>query len=268
MAEENMFEQVTETQPAESQETELTFTVPKEYKPFFDQYVGDGKKYENVGELAKAYANADRHIVDLTSDVTKAKSERDNLKDLLMTNLTNEPEITPSTPPNPNDAAPQETPAQSAPPSGNESEKVDISKQIEDAIAKREVDTLRRNNALETERVMLERFENKEAAVAAVVSRAEELGLSPQYIANLAFESPKAYFELMGIDPTPPRSNNTPAPQSDVNPQRLADTNPRVKEGTYAFYAQMRTSDPARFRSAEVQNQMMKDAETNPNFYS
>ena len=44
MADENMFEQVTDPQPEDNQPTELTFTVPKEYKPFFDQYVGDGKK--------------------------------------------------------------------------------------------------------------------------------------------------------------------------------------------------------------------------------
>jgi hypothetical protein len=226
--------------------------------------VGDGKKYENVGELAKAYANADRHIVDLTSDVTKTKSERDNLKELLMTNLTDPNENKPNAEPNPNDAAPPATPPEPVvPPSGNDAD-VDISKIVEDAITQREVNAKRTNNAAETELVMLEQFETREAAIAAVQKRAEELEV---YIANLAFESPRAYFELMGINPTP-RSTNTPAPQSDVNPQRLAEKNPRVKEDSYQWFMDLRKSDPARFRSADVQNRMVKAAEDNPNFFS
>ncbi len=271
MAEEpTIFEQATDPQPAENEAEDLNFTVPKEYKEYFEKYVGEGKKYGNVGELAKAYANADRHIVDLTSDVTKVKDERNSLKELLMTSLIEEPKILDANDqitPKPNDDPPAKLPVVETPSADDKS--VDISKLVDEALTQREADNVRKANAQATEKVMLERFENREAAIKAVQDKANELNLTPQYLANLAFDSPAAYFGLMGIDPdTKPRSTETPASRSDVNAQQLAKTSPHVKEGTYAYYREIRRTNPSKFRSEEVQTRMMKDAETNPNFYS
>lgn len=265
MAEETMFEQATDQQPEQKNEP-LTLTVDAPYKEFIEQYVGEGKKYSNVGELAKAYANADRHIVELNSDLAKNKSELTSVKDLLMTNLLNDPnEIKEPTPPN-EQQPPAEPPVTPTPPA---EDGVDLSQKIEDALVEREAMQRRKVNATNTEKVMLEQFENREAAIKAVEDRAKQLSVEPTFISNLAFESPTAFFELMGINPDlAPRNTDTPAPRSDVNPQRLADANPRTKEGTYRFYSELRKSDPAKYRSAEVQNQMMKDAEVNPNFYT
>ncbi len=266
MAEETMFEQATDQQPEQKIEP-LTLTVDAQYNEFIEQYVGEGKKYSNVGELAKAYANADRHIVELNSDLTKFKNENTFVKDLLMTNLLNDPnEIKePVTPPN-EQQPPAQPPEAPTPPA---EEGVDLSKKIEDALIQREAAQRRKVNATNTEKVMLEQFENREAAIEAVETRAKQLNVEPTFISNLAFDSPTAFFELMGINPdATPRNTDTPAPRSDVNPQRLADANPRIKEGTYRFYSELRKSDPSKYRSAEVQNQMMKDAEANPNFYT
>ena len=266
MADESMFEQVTDTQP-EQKNDPLTLTVPDEHKAFVEQYVGEGKKYTNVGELAKAYANADRHIVELNSDLAKNKNELTSVKDLLMTNLMNDPTENNNEQTPPNEPAPPAKPPESATPPAENG--VDISKQIEDALTQREATQRRQANANSAEKVMLEQFESKEAAVKAVEDRAKQLSVDPTFISNLAFDSPAAFYELMGVNPdVAPRNTETPAPRSDVNAQRLSESNPRTKEGTYRFYSEMRKANPSRYRSATVQNQMMKDAETNPNFYT
>jgi hypothetical protein len=268
----NMFEQVTDDEPVDETPKELTFTVDPTYKEYVEQYVGEGKKYANIGELVKAYANADRHIPELTRDLAAIKPERDSLKDLLMANLSNDPngQDDPNHTPNPPVGDEPKEPVVPAPPKEGEDRKVDLKDQVRAALE--EVDSERRaaDNAKLTEQVMLERFGDRDAAIKAVKDKAEELGVSPQWIAQMAFTSPKAYFVTMGIDPAhaKPKSSSTPAPQSDVNAQRMAAANPGVKPGTYEWYNNLRKTDPSRFRSIAIQQQMMKDAQENPNFFN
>lgn len=247
-----------------------TFMVDESTKEFFDTYVGPGKKYPNVGELAKAYANADNHIGALTRDAGKFKTEADSLKELLMENL-----VAPK--PNDENQVPNqlpkevETPAQPpvvAPPKEDE-DKVDIKALVKAALEETTTEQRRKTNAEQTQEATLKHFGDQAAAVKAVEDRANELGVSPQWIANLAFDSPKAFYATMGIDPdVTPKSNSTPAPRSDINPQRLADANPQTKPNTYQFYQELRRSNPGMYRSQAVQQALMKDAQTNPNFYS
>jgi hypothetical protein len=271
-ADPNMFEEVTDPKPVPDETPkELTFSVDPSYKDYVDQYVGEGKKYSNVGELIKAYANADRHIPELTRDLAAIKTERDSLKEMLMANLTNENpgQEDPNPAPNPNPVESQPRPAEEAPPSGDDG-KVDLKDQVRELLREVDAEKQAKDNAKFTEEVMLQRFGDRDAAIKAVQDKAEELGVSPQWIAQMAFTSPKAYFVTMGIDPqnATPRSTTTPAPRSDVNPQRLADANPGIKPGTYEFYNNLRKTDPSKFRSAATQRQMMKDAQENPNFYN
>lgn len=238
-------------------------------KEFFETYVGPGKKYPNVGELAKAYANADTHIGKLTIDAGKYKTEADSLKELLMENLVAKPD---ANTPDPNKPPIEEQPAQPpvvAPPKEEEDKSVDVKALVKAALEEVSTEDRRKKNAQDTESVTLKHFGDQEAAVKAVAEKAEELGVSPQWIANLAFDSPKAFYATMGINPdVTPKSSSTPAPRSDVNPQRLNDLNPATKPNSYQFYQELRRSDPGRYRSQEIQQAILKDAATNPNFYS
>jgi hypothetical protein len=243
------------------------FTVDDTTKQFFEQYVGPGKKYPNVGELAKAYANADNHIFELTKDAGKFKTEAEQLKEMLMENLVNKPndEPNPNTPPN--DDEPPVTPPAGSPP--KEPEKVDIKALVKEALGEVNTEEVRRENARLTEEATLKRFGGKEDAVKAIAAKAEELGVSPQWIANQAFDSPKAYFTIMGFQPDEtPKSHSTPASGSDVNQQQFADHRPgAVKPNSYKWFMELRKSDPGRFRSSEIQTAIMKAAQENPDFY-
>lgn len=246
------------------------FVVDDATKEFFETYVGPGKKYPNIGELAKGYANADRHIEELRRDTGKFKTEADSLKELLMEQLVNTPpsnnELDPNTPPN--DVAPQAQPSDAAPPK-EEGNQLDLKALVKEAMGEADLEKVRTANARQTEEATIKRFGSKEDAVKAIQERADELGLSPQWIANLAFESPKAYFATMGFNPDePPKSNNSPASRSDVNPQTLEKTNQRVQPNTYQYYKELRRTDPTKWRSQEIQQAILRDASNNPNFYS
>lgn len=237
-------------------------------KEFFEKYVGPGKKYANVGELAKGYANADTHIFEVTKDAGKFKTEAESLRELLMENLNPNPNDE-NNQPNPQNP-PNDDPPLAQPPAGDppkDSDEVDLKARVREALEEVDTEKRRKSNAQYTEEVSLKHFGSKEDAVAAIAAKAEELGVSPQWIANLAFDSPKAYLITMGITEEAPKSTNSPAPRSDVNPLRVADTNPAVKPNSYKWFMELRKSDPARFRSQEIQNEIMKQAQENPNFY-
>jgi len=238
-------------------------------KEFFETYVGPGKKYANVGELAKGYANADTHIEALTRDSGKFKTEADSLKELLMENLVAKPDANTPDPNKPPTDEPLAQPPVVAPPKEDEDKSVDVKALVKAALEEASTEDRRKKNAETTEQATLKHFGDQEAAVKAVAEKAQELGVSPQWIANLAFDSPKAFFATMGINPdSPPKSSSTPAPRSDINPQRLSDLNPGTKPNTYQYYQELRRSDPGLYRSQAVQQALMKDAQTNPNFYS
>lgn len=261
MAEEN-----TPNEPTPEVVPDPLFMVDDATKQFFEEYVGPGKKYANVGELAKGYANADHHLSEVTRDAGIFKTEAESLKELLMENLvsTKPNETDPITPPN-EDGSPAQPPADSPP---KESD-VDLKALVKEALGEVSTEEKRKNNALMTEEATIKQFGSKEDAVKAIQAKADELGVSPDWIANQAFTSPKAYFTIMGFKPdVTPKSSNTPASNSDVNANRMADANPsEPKPNSYRAFMEVRKTDPSRFRSREFQAQMMKAAEENPDFY-
>jgi hypothetical protein len=57
--------------------------TPPVNESFLEQYVGEGKKFKNVNDLAKAYANADKFIPELKNDLqTPASSLLKSLRRL------------------------------------------------------------------------------------------------------------------------------------------------------------------------------------------
>jgi hypothetical protein len=247
------------------------FLVDDATKQFFEEYVGPGKKYANVGELAKGYANADKHLSEVTRDAGIFKTEADKLKELLMENITNnnnQPNSNEQPPVPPIETPPAPPPSSEAPPK-NPVEDVDLKALVKEALSEQTIEERRRTNAEATEAATIKRFGSKEDAVKAIAAKAEELGLSEQWIANLAFESPKAYYATMGFQPDEqPRSSNTPAPRSDVNPAVLGTTNPQLKPNTYKYFDELRRTNPSKWRSLETQQAIMKAAQENPDFYS
>lgn len=241
------------------------FVVDDATKEFFDKYVGPGKKYANIGELAKGYANADNHLAEVTRDAGIFKTEAESLKELLMENLvTPKPNADPNSPPN-DDAPPAQPPADAPP----KEQDVDLKALVKEALGEVSTEENKKANGRLTEEATIKRFGSKVDAVKAIAAKAEELGVSPQWIANQAFDSPKAYFTIMGFQPdVPPKSSTTPSSTPEINPQRQAELHPGgPAPNSYKWFMEIRKTDPTRFRSKDVQTALMKAAVDNPDFY-
>lgn len=223
---------------------------------FLDKYVGEGKKYKDVEELAKAYEHANNFIPTLKADMEALKEftleQLASRADASKTNQQN-----PSNDPNDRDDPPK-NPADVAPP--KEGKEVDLNERIKQALEERDQEQRLKKNAQITEEAMLKHFGSKEAAVEAIRQKAEELNVSPQWLADSAFQSPKAFFGVMGISEETPRSTSTPSASSDVNPRTIETKFGGPKPNTYAWYDNIRRTDPKRYRSIEVQSALMNDA--------
>jgi hypothetical protein len=224
---------------------------------FLDQYVGDGKKYKDYEELAKAYHNANNFI-------PKLKEDLDSLKTFTLAQLAERADVSnnnqPNPPISPNDGDGQPpNPAVAAPPKA--AEEVDLNERIRQTLSEVSEEQKLQDNSRTTEEAMIRHFGSKEASVEALRAKAEEMGVAPNFLADTAFRSPAAFFRLMEITPEAPRSNNTPNATSDVNPRMVGQNFGGPKPGTYAYYDNIRKTDPKRYWRTETQTQMMSDAQ-------
>jgi len=228
---------------------------------YVDQLVGEGKKYKDVEELAKAYAHANNHIKNVEGDNASLRTEFEAFRDFATAQLTKTNPL-PSNPPLPdqNEQNRQPEPAAAVPPNGDEGA-VDLDARIAKMLDEKDEQKRMQGNADLAQEAMVKHFGSQEAAVKAINDRANELGVSAQWLANTAFQSPKAFFASMGLNPDiPVRSTSTPASASDVNVQRLADVNPGVKPGTYAYYQELRKKNPSLYFSNKIQQEIMQRA--------
>jgi len=224
---------------------------------FLAKYVGEGKKYKDVEELAKAYDNANNFIPTLKSDMDALKEF--TLEQLKLRADANNRQPNPD--PDPNDETNKERqPAPNQAPPKEGEEKVDLDERIRQLMEERDETRKLSDNAKYAEEVMISNFGSKEAAVEAVRQKAAELDVSPQWLADTAFRSPKAFLTTMGITETKPRSTNTPNSESNINPRMVEQSFGGPKPNTYAWYDNIRKTDPKRYNSVQFQQQLMADA--------
>jgi len=229
---------------------------------YLDKYVGEGKKYASVEDLAKAYAHAEQHIDRMKDDNGHLREEFDLFREFTTAQLLEQSKSGNETPTDKtqNEQSQSQKPDSSAPPKVKD-DTVDLDARIAKVLEEKDEEKKFKDNARQTEEVLIKHFGSKEDAQKAVQARAAELGVSAQWLASTAFQSPQAFFATMNIVPEqPPKSTSTPNSSSDVNAQRLAQTNPGTQPGTYEYYQEIRRKDPRSFYSVEIQSKMMADA--------
>lgn len=96
-------------------------------------------------------------------------------------------------------------------------------------------------------------------AVEEVQKRAKELGVSVQFLKDAAAQSPTAFIEVMGVKREKVEDSGTFV-QSSVNSDGMKVDKVMLKEGTKAFFDNIRKTDPKRYWTPEVQNQLWKAA--------
>jgi hypothetical protein len=221
-----------------------------------DHLVGEGKKYKDPDELAKAYAHASTFIDRLKEENDGLRTELSaglTVKDVLERHLDARPQSAPPAQESPPPAQP--APVQVAEPAISKEDLTALVRQVN------EEDTRVRTaqeNATKVEQTLIDIYGSPEKANQAVRARADELGVSLKFLEGVALQSPKAFLAQMGLD-APKQQSAPQATRSDVNTEAFRRGSTAVKPGTYAWYNELRRTNPNEYWSPKIQNALYSD---------
>lgn len=238
-------------------------------KDYLSEYVGDGKKFKDAAELAKAKAHSDAFIERLQRELSGIRTElntRVKLEELMdRMSATNSDKRTTS----------QDT--QTFGESGQDGtapknlSPEDIEKVIEQRLAAREQERRITDNVSTVKNRLVAEFGDN--YVAELEARTKSLGLSREFVADIAKREPKALFALLGIE--------SPTGSQQKSQNDLFSAPPRNSVNTVGFgikdagekkfhdFEKIRKEDPARYWSAQVQNDLHRQAmKLGEKFYS
>lgn len=214
---------------------------------FLDTLVGEGKKFSDPEALARGKWEADNHIARLQEELAALRNDKtveEKVAELL--GRQNEPN------PNPNGNAAPNPPAN---PQGPAKE-IDLAEEVRKIIAAEDQNKAVKNNVETVAAKLIELYGDEAKANQIVKTRAQELGVSVEFLQSVAAQSPKAFFATTGLnaDATP---NGGPT-HGNVNPAALANSPSIVKPNTYKWYQQLRKDNPKAY--AKMSMQMHNDA--------
>lgn len=237
---------MTDSLLADDVSTEIKIDPNKDY---LAELVGEGKKFKTVQDLARGKYEADvmiasknRQFDELTQDYLATKKELDAVPRLqeLVDRLAKQP------------------PAISEPPQAKDMDEKPATIDFDEIknLAKTTYEELKTSekeqaNISEVRSKLAERFgENYKSVVRA---QAQSLGLSKEMVDNLERTSPKAFFNVLGLNETKSETFQTP-PRSV---QRNDNFAPRTEKRGYSYYQNLRKTNPTEWLSAKTHNEMM-----------
>lgn len=227
-------------------------------KDYYTELVGEGKKYKDEKALARANAEKEAFIQRLTSETARMREELRTRKTVeeLMTKLPTPRSDNQQTPPVVDPELPLQTKTYTP---------EDIEQLLEQSLAKREQKSQATRNLEEVTAKLAESF--GEDARHIVATRAQELGVSANYLKQLATEQPKAFLRLVGADTPKQEDIFSGVPRNQVETARLGNLGKNEK--TYKYYQKLRKENPNEYNKPAIQNEMFEQArKLGDNFYS
>lgn len=230
-------------EPATPPATPPQGTPPQEN--FLDKIVADkGEQWKDPEVVAKGYLHAQQEIDRLkafeqrANEQDYAKALLDKLQGQAGDGTPPKPEVTPSTP-----AGEDTTPKAE-----------DIESLIADVLNKRDAETRTQKNITEADKLMTETFGTE--AKTKLNSRAQELGMTTEYLQNIAAESPTAFMQLMGQAPA--KETNSASIGGTVNTQ-TSSLQGNSDERDMKYYLDLMRKNPKQYGMKETQRQMLED---------
>jgi len=219
-------------------------------KNYLTELVGEGKKFKSPEELARGKYESDTYIKlmekrmdNLREDYLKLREDytaRASLEELV--DKIDKRQLSSSEPP-PAPEVPQPT--------------IDP-KQIESLVSNKvqEIETSKRQqDNFNTVRAKLqERFGSNYANV--LKEQTESLGLTDNFVNDLARNHPTVFFKTFGLDAAPVRENFQSPPRTQ---QRSDSFAPSVQKRDWLFYEALRVNKPKEYLDPKTQIQMQKD---------
>jgi len=219
-----------ETKPVETEEAVLS-----EKPQFLSNLVGEGKKYKDADDLAKAYHHANLHIDELKSDLEEFKGGKELLNEVLDEIRNSNPEESTEV------SAPPKAPAEA------QIQTEDVAKLVSDEFSRKEQETQAKNNVQLSFEKLTEVYgsqSNAKAAVAKTIGNDEHI---KNTIDSLSLTSPNTMVKFItGVTPAESLAEgNTPGVDA-------AASSPIGVGGlTWAQCREIRKADPKRYNSPE-----------------
>lgn len=216
---------------------------------FVDQLVAaKGDQFRDPEAMAKSLLSADPHIKKLEAE--NATYREAQQKEAFAESLLEELRKT-QTPTSGEVVKPESTGGDEGATTPTNPE--DIKKLVEEAISLKEQESTVAQNVAEADRLMVERFGDQ--AGSELGKKAEELGVSKEYMLEVAQKSPNAFMRLMGDAPAQQTNSST---EGSVNTSALQVSNSNGKK-SWSYYKELMRKDEKTYRSREVQAQLNKD---------
>lgn len=219
----------------------------------FEALVGEGKKFSDPEALAKGKLEADNYIEQLKAQLAEVEAKvrgEENLEQMLAK------------------IAEKQTPTKSDPvveahqPAKPAMTDDDLAAKVRAMLEDKDRQTVITNNVNEVANRLIDVYGSETAANEYVRKRAQELGVSVEFLQDVAAKSPKAFYETVRVEA--PSTSAGPT-KGDANPQALQKHSPGVKPNTYRWYQELRKDNPAMYN--KLQLQMHNDALKNPDAF-
>lgn len=223
-------------------------------KNYLEDLVGEGKKFKDHEELAKAKARSDAYIDTLTrrmdelrqdyAEVSAKYNAGTKLEDLIgkigKTQDTSEDTLPPVKEDNTQPAIKQEQ----------------IESLVSNRIKQHEIDKKHEENFRAVQAKLKERYGNNFASV--LKERVESLGLTDDLVNNLARTAPNAFFNTLGFNEQQFDNNFQAPPRSQ---QRTDNFAPKSNKRTLSYYEKLRKDKPMLYYDPKIAVQMDKDSQ-------
>lgn len=226
-------------------------------KDYHSELVGEGKKFKDDAALAKGKAHSDHHIEilerrldDLRTDYEKVLNESKTQAKLqeLIDNMETRGKQRDDTNDNTKDVSDEHRPDFDP----QEIEKMISTKLQEAEVRKRESDNIRK-----AEDRLKEQFGPR--FWSSVDEKANNLGLTREDVISMAKKSPEAMFNTLGLNQQKNTNDDVTLPRSNT---RDPNFNMGSKKRTWAYYQELKKSNPKVYYDPKTAVQMDRDAIT------
>lgn len=223
-------------------------------KNYLEDLVGDGKKFATPEDLARAKIESDNFI-------ERLKTETAGLRQELATRMKLEEAVekiakTGVTPPPSN----EQTPPVREEGNGAAATPEDLRKLMKEVLGEESAKTVRQRNLDAVEEAGRAAF--GPGFQRTFKERAQKLGLGESFLQNLAAEQPQAFLKLLDVTPSTeaPSTSQLP-PRTSVSPEAFQGFKPGNTVKRQSDFEKIRKTDPSRYWSPAVQNEMHREAQ-------
>jgi hypothetical protein len=242
-------------------------TQQEQIEDYLSHLVGEDKKFKSPEELARGKWEADNYIKTLERQMDEARKElekrqtADEIADRIKSELAGRGESNQES---------HQTPEENNDSNNNDRNKLEglsreeLLKLFDERLSEREQKSKAQQNREEVSKTLSEKV--GATANKWLQDKAQELGVSVQYLQEQAEVSPKAFYNLVGLNQTSSGNTGWTPPQSSTNTAGRLDSGTQVRDN--AYYEKLFKDSPKLRFDPKLTVQMHKDAQKmGPDFF-